>query len=77
SKNILVRFIRSRFNVTEEHHCERFFVRKANPRTGRLTWFITPLFMALVMVEVSDVIFAVDREDVRGVDDERIGGDRE
>ncbi|MGO8097890.1 TerC family protein [Rhizobium leguminosarum] len=60
SKNVLVRFMRSRFNVTEEHHGERFFVRKANPRTGRVTWFITPLFMALVMVEVADVIFAVD-----------------
>lgn len=59
SKNVLVRFMRSRFNVTEEHHGERFFVRKANP-TGRVTWFITPLFMALVMVEVADVIFAVD-----------------
>ncbi len=60
SKNVLVRFMRSRFNVTEEHHGERFFVRKANPRTGAMTWFITPLFMALVMVEVADVIFAVD-----------------
>jgi tellurite resistance protein TerC len=60
SKNVLVRFMRSRFNVTEEHHGERFFVRKANPSTGGMTWFITPLFMALVMVEVADVIFAVD-----------------
>ncbi|SCB60738.1 tellurite resistance protein TerC [Rhizobium aethiopicum] len=60
SKNVLVRFMRNRFNVTDEHHGERFFVRKANPRTGRMTWFITPLFMALVMVEVADVIFAVD-----------------
>ncbi len=60
SKNVLVRFMRSRFNVTEEHHGERFFVKKENPKTGRMTWFITPLFMALVMVEVADVIFAVD-----------------
>ncbi|MGE6781672.1 TerC family protein [Ensifer adhaerens] len=60
SDNALVRFMRSRFNVTEEHHGERFFVKLVNPKTGRMTWFITPLFMALVMVEVADVIFAVD-----------------
>ncbi|HEV7321309.1 MAG TPA: TerC family protein [Ensifer sp.] len=60
SDNALVRFMRRRFNVTEEHHGERFFVKQVNPKTGRMTWFITPLFMALVMVEVADVIFAVD-----------------
>lgn len=60
SDNALVRFMRSRFNVTEEHHGERFFVKLVNPKTGKMTWFITPVFMALVMVEVADVIFAVD-----------------
>jgi tellurite resistance protein TerC len=25
-----------------------------------MVWFVTPLFMALVMVEIADVIFAVD-----------------
>ncbi|YBV94545.1 TerC family protein (plasmid) [Phyllobacteriaceae bacterium JZ32] len=60
SKNVLVRFMRNRFNVADEHHGERFFVKKMHPATGKMTWFITPLFMALVMVEVADVIFAVD-----------------
>ncbi|WP_041679420.1 TerC family protein [Rhizobium etli] len=60
SKNVLVRFMRSRFNVTDSHHGERFFVKQAHPRTGRMVWFITPLFMALVLIEVADVIFAVD-----------------
>ncbi|MCL6654798.1 hypothetical protein A6R70_21170 [Agrobacterium rubi] len=60
SKNILVRFMRSRFNVTDQHHGERFFVKQRHPQTGKLVWFVTPLFMALVMVEVADLIFAVD-----------------
>lgn len=60
SKNVLVHFRRNRFNVTREHHGERFFVKQMNAKTGKMTWFITPLFMALVMVEVADVIFAVD-----------------
>lgn len=58
--NALVRFMRNRFNVTEGHHGEHFFVKQADPKTGKLVWFITPLFMALVLIEVADVIFAVD-----------------
>lgn len=58
--NPLIRFLRRRFNVTDEHHGQDFFVKKPDPRTGRPVWFITPLFMALVMVEIADVIFAVD-----------------
>lgn len=60
SNNALVRFMRRRFNVTEGHHGEHFFVKQADPKTGKLVWFITPLFMALVLIEVADVIFAVD-----------------
>lgn len=60
SNNALVRFMRNRFNVTEGHHGEHFFVKQAAPKTGKLVWFITPLFMALVLIEVADVIFAVD-----------------
>ncbi len=60
SKNAVVRFMRSRFNVTDEHHGEHFFVKQQNPKTGKLSWFMTPLFMALVLIEVADVVFAVD-----------------
>jgi tellurite resistance protein TerC len=60
ANNPLVRFMRKRFHVTEDHHGERFFVKQPHPRTGKSVWFITPLFMALVLIEVADVIFAVD-----------------
>lgn len=59
-QNPLVRFMRRRFNVTDEHHGQDFFVKRPHPQTGRMVWFMTPLFMALVMVEIADVIFAVD-----------------
>jgi tellurite resistance protein TerC len=52
--------MRQRFNVTDNHHGQAFFVKQADPRTGKLTWFMTPLFMALIMVEIADLIFAVD-----------------
>lgn len=54
SKNPLVRWIRNHYPVTETLEGERFFV----VRQGRR--MITPLFLALVLVEISDVIFAVD-----------------
>ena len=58
--NPMLRFMRRRFNVTEEHHGERFFVKLPNPATGKVAWFMTPLFLALILIEVADVIFAVD-----------------
>ncbi|MEX4010395.1 TerC family protein [Neoaquamicrobium sediminum] len=58
--NPVIRFVRRLINVTDEHHGKNFFVKKRDPVTGKLAWFATPLFMALVMVEIADVIFAVD-----------------
>jgi tellurite resistance protein TerC len=63
SKNPMLAFMRRRFNVTTEHHGERFFVKLPDPRnaaTGGGVWFMTPLFLALVLIEIADVIFAVD-----------------
>ena len=48
------RLVRRFVPVTNEMEHARFFVR----REGRL--FATPLFVALVMVELTDVVFAVD-----------------
>lgn len=50
----VVRLARRFFPVTADHHGARFFVREA----GRL--HLTPLFLALLVVEVSDVVFAAD-----------------
>lgn len=58
--NPRVSFLRRRFNVTDEHHGQAFFVKKPQARTGKLVWFMTPLFMALVMIEIADLVFAVD-----------------
>ena len=56
----VLRWLRRRLPVTEGLHGDRFWVRKADPGTGRPAWFITPLFLALAMVEIVDVVFAVD-----------------
>lgn len=60
ANNPMLRFMRKRFNVTDAHHGERFFVRQPHPVSGKPAWFMTPLFLALMLIEVADVIFAVD-----------------
>lgn len=44
--------------VTPGYHGPRFFVRL--PRHGRLRFYATPLFIVLLAVELSDLIFALD-----------------
>jgi len=56
----LLKWMRRRFRVTEGLHGERFFVTQRDPGSGRMVRTMTPLFLALVMVEIADVIFAVD-----------------
>jgi len=60
SKNPVVRFLSRRMRVTDELHGERFFVRRPDPATGRLVTWATPLFLALVVINVADLVFAVD-----------------
>lgn len=60
AKNPLVRFLKRRLNVTEGHRGDRFFVREPLSGTGRVALHVTPLFLALVLIEVADIIFAVD-----------------
>jgi tellurite resistance protein TerC len=60
SKNPLVRFLRKHMRVTDELHGQKFFVRKPHPATGRLVVWATPLFLALVVINIADLVFAVD-----------------
>jgi tellurite resistance protein TerC len=64
--NRLLGFLRGHLRVTDRLHGERFFVRQPLPAGergkagGKAVLFVTPLFLALVMIEIADVIFAVD-----------------
>lgn len=59
-KNPLLLWLRRRFNVTDQHHGQQFFVRKPHPQSGKMVTYVTPLFLALILIEIADVIFAVD-----------------
>lgn len=53
-KKPLVKWVGSHLRMTDTLHGERFFIRQQ----GIL--FATPLIMVLILVEISDIIFAVD-----------------
>ncbi|MGE5713877.1 MAG: TerC family protein [Betaproteobacteria bacterium] len=59
SQNPLLKFMKRRFNVTDKLHGESFFVKRSDG-AGRMVTYVTPLFLALFLIEIADVIFAVD-----------------
>jgi tellurite resistance protein TerC len=58
--NPVLRFLRRHLKVTPELHGNAFFVTQPDPVTGRTVRWVTPLFLALCMVELIDLVFAVD-----------------
>jgi tellurite resistance protein TerC len=60
ANNPAVRFISTHLPVTKELHGQRFFVRVLNEKTGRPVTAATPLFLALVVINLADLVFAVD-----------------
>jgi tellurite resistance protein TerC len=59
SQNPVLKFLKRRMRVTEELHGHDFFVKKPDA-SGKVVRYATPLFLALVLIEIADVIFAVD-----------------
>ena len=53
-QNPIFRFASTHLRVSQEYHGPRFFIRQA----GQL--FATPLFLVLLVIEITDVTFAVD-----------------
>ncbi|MEE9116243.1 MAG: TerC family protein [Thermoplasmata archaeon] len=53
-RNPILRLFRRFMPVTDDYQDDRFFVKRAGK------YVATPLFIALIVVETSDVIFAVD-----------------
>jgi tellurite resistance protein TerC len=60
ARNPVVRWISTHMRVTRELHRQHFFVKVADEKTGRLVTAATPLFLALVVINLADLVFAVD-----------------
>jgi tellurite resistance protein TerC len=58
-QKLLVRLMRRLLPLTTTFHGEHFVVRR-DSRDASTRWLLTPLVPALVMVETTDLIFAVD-----------------
>lgn len=54
AQNPALKWMRGHLRVTDAYHGEKFWIMRDGVR-----WF-TPLFLVLVLVEISDLIFAVD-----------------
>lgn len=59
SKNIVYLFIKKKLPITKEFHGEKFFVY-LKTKVGDKKLFFTPLFVALILIEFVDLVFAVD-----------------
>ncbi len=60
SGNPLLRFLRKHLPITDKLEGHRFVVRREDVFSGKMKIYFTPLFLALVMVELADLVFAVD-----------------
>lgn len=58
SKNKALQFMNKHFRITKELHGNAFFITKIEKDKKHL--WCTPLFIALVMIECIDIVFAMD-----------------
>ena len=58
ANNPVLRWLRGHMKVTDSLRGERFFVMREE--AGKLVRYATPLFLVLILVEFTDLIFAVD-----------------
>ncbi len=57
--NRFVNYLRTHLRITKELHGQRFMVRVPDASGKRILW-VTPLFLALILIECADLVFAVD-----------------
>jgi len=61
-RNIMVRGFRKIMPVTKDYEGDKFFVRKpgVDRKAGRTVLWATPMLVTLLIVETTDIVFAVD-----------------
>ncbi|MBH3428243.1 TerC family protein [Pseudomonas alkylphenolica] len=58
--NPVLKFVRRHMRVTDDLHGPHFFVRLKAAGQHKAVLYATPLFLALVLIELADLVFAVD-----------------
>ena len=60
AKNPVVTFMNKHFRVTKDLHGQHFLVKVPDEKTGKMVTAITPLLVALIVINLADLVFAVD-----------------
>ena len=60
SENAIVKFCSNLLPVSEDYDGDNFFTEVRNDETGEMIKMATPLLLCLCVIELSDVVFAVD-----------------
>ena len=58
--NPLLKFLQNNMRVTKEFHGHKFAVRLVDQNSGKKVTYMTPLMVALILIECVDLIFALD-----------------
>lgn len=60
ASNPVVRWISNRMRVTPDLDGQKFVVRVPDAKTGKMVRAATPLLLALIVINLADLVFAVD-----------------
>lgn len=60
AQNPMLRFLRKHIRVTDQLHGDRFLIRKEKEGFSKPLVYATPLLLALILIEMADLVFAVD-----------------
>ena len=59
-KNPVLKFLKQHLRVEDQLHGNQFFVRLMDKNIGHMATYMTPMMVALIMIEIADLVFAVD-----------------
>lgn len=58
--NALIRFLQKHLRTTKEIDGHAFFIQRPHAETHQMVSYATPLFIALICIEIMDLLFALD-----------------
>jgi tellurite resistance protein TerC len=58
--NAILKWMNKHFRITKKISDHSFLIKKIDPITKKSYIFMTPLFVALILIEFTDLVFAVD-----------------
>ena len=58
--NLALKIMRRFLRITPKLDGQRFFIRAPDEKIGKIVTWVTPLFVAMILIEIVDVIFALD-----------------